>query len=100
MIMKDYLMVRKQLAAIASFRLLFDKQKDSYEVLRCFIRNTLAKYSMRLFTVTELLSKLDDDFGFGKLPIFVVEKAVRPITSSHTKSGYTCDELPKDESDL
>ena len=98
--MKDYLMVRKQLAAIASFRLLFDKQKDSYEVLRCFIRNTLAKYSMRLFTVTELLSKLDDDFGFGKLPIFVVEKAVRPITSSHTKSGYTCDELPKDESDL
>ena len=85
--MKDHLAVRKQLAAIASFRILFDKQKDSYEVLRCFIRNTLAKYSMRLFTVAELSSKLDDDFGFGKLPVFVVEKAVRPLTSSHSKTG-------------
>lgn len=98
--MKDRLAVRKQLAAIASFRILFDKQKDSYEVLRCFIRNTLAKYSMRLFTVAELSSKLDDDFGFVKLPVFVVEKAVRPLTSSHSKNGYICDELPKDESDL
>lgn len=98
--MKDHLAVRKLLAAIASFRNLFDKQKDSYEVLRCFIRNTLAKYSMRVFTVAELLTKLDDDFGFGKLPVFVVEKAVRPLTSSHTKNGYICDELPKDESGL
>lgn len=60
--MNDHLAVRKKLAAIASFRILFDKQKDSYEVLRCFIRNTLAKHSMRLFTVAELLANLEDDF--------------------------------------
>ena len=98
--MNDHLAVRKKLAAIASFRMLFDKQKDSYEVLRCFIRNTLAKHSMRLFTVAELLANLEEDFGFGKLPVFVVEKAVRPLTTAHTKSGYTCEELPADESDL
>lgn len=98
--MNDHLAVRKKLAAIASFRILFDKQKDSYEVLRCFIRNTLAKHSMRLFTVAELLANLEDDFGFGKLPVFVVEKAVKPLTTAHTKNGYTCEELPADESDL
>lgn len=95
--MQDHLAVRKQLAAIASFRILFDKQKDVYEVLRCFIGNTLSKYSMRLFTVAELLTKLDEDFGFGKLPVFVVEKAVRPLTTSHTKRGYTCEKLPSIE---
>ncbi len=98
--MTDYLQVRKQLAAIASFRILHDKKKDSYEVLRCFIRNTIAKYALRVFTAAELLDRLNEDFGFGKLPIFVVEKAVKPLTSSHTKSGYTCDELPIDEPEL
>lgn len=98
--MKDHIAVRKQLAAIASFRILFNKQKDSYEVLRCFIRSTLARYSMRVFSIAVLLSKLDDDYGFGKLPVFVVEKAVRTLTTSHTKSGYICEELPQDESDL
>lgn len=98
--MTDNLQIRRQLAAIASFRILHDKKKDSYEVLRCFISNTIAKYSLRLFTVAGLLEKLDEDFGFGKLPIFVVEKAVKPLTSSHTKSGYTCKELPKDEPEL
>ena len=98
--MTDNLQVRKQLAAIASFRILHDKKKDPYEVLRCFIRNTIAKYALRVFTAAELLDRLNEEFGFGKLPIFVVEKAVKPLTSSHSKSGYTCDELPKDEPEL
>lgn len=92
--MNDYLHLRKQLAALAFFRILFSKRKNSYEVLRCFIENTLANHSMRLFTVADLLQKLDEDYGFGSLPVFVVEKAVQPLVSSHTQKGYTCDVLP------
>ena len=98
--MTDHLIVRKQLAALASFRILYDKQQDSYAVLRCFINSTISNHAMRSFTVSDLLIKLEEDYGFGKLPVFVVEKALKQLGINHSKKGYICDILPSIESDL
>lgn len=69
--------IHTELAALTVFKALYDNDKNVYNVLWAFARNTIAKRKLQKFTASDLKLYFDEDYGFDNIPISVFKTMLR-----------------------
>ncbi len=66
-----------ELAALAVFKSLYDNDKNVYNIIWEFTKNSLAKRELREFEVSDLNSYFAEDYGFNNIPVAVFTTMLR-----------------------
>lgn len=66
-----------ELAALAVFKSLYDNDKNVYNIIWEFTKNSLAKRELREFEVSDLNSYFAVDYGFNNIPMAVFTTMLR-----------------------